>query len=95
MHKLSISYRVMLVLAASVFLTGFDFSESSIPIDQILSGGSPKDGIPALYDPKFILVSEVAYLNKDARVLGLSWGGVRLKLILLQSLIGMSLLMIR
>ncbi|NNL85618.1 MAG: DUF3179 domain-containing protein, partial [Myxococcales bacterium] len=31
---------------------GFDLSPSSIPVDQILRGGPPRDGIPALVDPE-------------------------------------------
>lgn len=31
-----------------------DFSRSSVEFDEILSGGPPKDGIPALSDPSFI-----------------------------------------
>ncbi|MEM8554348.1 MAG: DUF3179 domain-containing protein [Pseudomonadota bacterium] len=33
-----------------------DFSESSVPWDSILSGGPPKDGIPAIDDPDFVTV---------------------------------------
>jgi len=33
------------------FLTGFSLSPTLIPADQILSGGPPKDGIPALTNP--------------------------------------------
>ena len=42
--------------AISEFKT--DFSKHSVPYSEILSGGPPKDGIPALKDPKFISVSE-------------------------------------
>lgn len=35
-----------------------DFSKHTIPYSEILSGGPPKDGIPAIDDPKFISVSE-------------------------------------
>jgi hypothetical protein len=33
-----------------------DFSKHSVPYSEILSGGPPKDGIPALKDPKFVSV---------------------------------------
>lgn len=36
-----------------------DFSRSSVSFDEILSGGPPKDGIPAIDGPKFRAVSEV------------------------------------
>lgn len=35
-----------------------DFSKHSVPFDEILSGGPPKDGIPAIDDPKFVPVGE-------------------------------------
>jgi hypothetical protein len=35
-----------------------DFSKHSVPYSEILSGGPPKDGIPALKDPQFVSVSE-------------------------------------
>lgn len=42
--------------ATSEFKT--DFSKHSVPYREILSGGPPKDGIPALKDPQFVSVSE-------------------------------------
>jgi hypothetical protein len=35
-----------------------DFTRHSIPYSEILSGGPPKDGIPAIDDPRFVTVSE-------------------------------------
>jgi hypothetical protein len=35
-----------------------DFSKHTIPYSEILSGGPPKDGIPAVDDPKFVSVKE-------------------------------------
>ncbi|MBN1666271.1 MAG: DUF3179 domain-containing protein [Anaerolineales bacterium] len=35
-----------------------DFSKHSVPYDEILSGGPPKDGIPAIDEPIFISVAE-------------------------------------
>ena len=42
--------------AESQFST--DFSKHSVPYSEILSGGPPKDGIPAIDDPKFVGVEE-------------------------------------
>ena len=42
--------------AQSEFKT--DFSKHSVPFSEILSGGPPKDGIPALNAPRFVSVSE-------------------------------------
>lgn len=55
-----------------------DFSIHSVPYDEILSGGPPKDGIPAIDAPKFVEATEVTdiapreplisvQLNGDAR----------------------------
>ena len=35
-----------------------DFSKHSVPFDEIMSGGPPKDGIPAIDQPKFVSVQE-------------------------------------
>lgn len=35
-----------------------DFSKHSVPYNEILSGGPPKDGIPAIDNPRFISVEE-------------------------------------
>ncbi len=35
-----------------------DFSKHSVSFDDIMSGGPPKDGIPAIDDPKFVSVGE-------------------------------------
>ena len=57
------------------FQLGFDLSRSSIPRDEILSGGPPKDGIPALTDPEFISVEDVDFLRPWDRVLGIELNG--------------------
>ena len=31
-----------------------DFSLASVPLDEIMSGGVPKDGIPAIHNPTFL-----------------------------------------
>ncbi|MDT8341348.1 MAG: DUF3179 domain-containing protein [Longimicrobiales bacterium] len=33
-----------------------DFSKATVPLDEIVSGGPPKDGIPAIDDPSFVSV---------------------------------------
>ncbi len=42
-------------------LSQFDTSGLTVPRDEILSGGPPKDGIPALTDPKTAPVSEARF----------------------------------
>ncbi len=55
---------------------GFDLSNAIIPKDQILHGGPPKDGIPAISDPKLIDASEVDYIGGDDRVVGINIDGI-------------------
>ena len=55
---------------------GFDLSNAIIPKDQILHGGPPKDGIPAISNPKLIDASEVNYINGDDRVVGIYIDGI-------------------
>ena len=54
---------------------GFNLDNSSIPIEQIRQGGPPKDGIPALTNPKFVSVSEVDFLNDQDKIIGVSING--------------------
>jgi len=63
------------LLAVAPLLYGFDYSKHSIPTDEILSGGPPKDGIPAILKPKFVSAKAADFLKKDDRVLGLFING--------------------
>ena len=54
---------------------GFDLSGSLVPVDEILSGGPPRDGIPALSDPTFERVPDVRWLEADDRLLALELDG--------------------
>jgi hypothetical protein len=53
-----------------------DFSKHSVPYDEIMSGGPPKDGIPALTTPEFTTVSEAdQWLQPKEPVILLEMGG--------------------
>ncbi|VAX21014.1 hypothetical protein MNBD_NITROSPINAE02-477 [hydrothermal vent metagenome] len=54
----------------------FDFSKSSIPLEQIFWGGPAKDGIPAILNPEFVPADKADYLKDDERVLGLYIDGI-------------------
>jgi hypothetical protein len=56
-------------------LSDFDLSKHSVPLDQIVSGGPGKDGIPAILKPVFVPVREVSFLKDEDRILGLNQGG--------------------
>lgn len=47
----------------------------SIPLNEILSGGPPKDGIPSIDSPKFISAVEANFLDDADVGLGLSLNG--------------------
>ncbi|MEW8488973.1 MAG: hypothetical protein AB2657_04670 [Candidatus Thiodiazotropha endolucinida] len=53
------------------YKSGFDVTDALVPIEQILPGGPPKDGIPSIDNPKFLPVSKVDFLQPEDRVLGL------------------------
>ncbi len=56
---------------AVLILTAFNLDNAIVPRDEILSGGPPKDGIPAILEPKFVSPQEASFLNSDDRVIGL------------------------
>ncbi len=60
-----------------------DFSKHSVSLDEILSGGPPKDGIPAIDEPRFLSVDQadswmgdrepIVVLEHDGEVRGYPW----------------------
>ncbi len=54
---------------------GFDLSNSTLPVEQILHGGPPRDGIPALSDPKLVAATQATYLDPGDRVVGIVLDG--------------------
>jgi len=54
---------------------GFDLSNSTLPVEQILHGGPPRDGIPALSDPKLITAAQATYLQPTDRIVGIELHG--------------------
>ncbi len=56
-------------------LNGFNLTNCFIPADQILRGGPPRDGIPALTRPKTVPAEEATYLHPDDIVVGVEIGG--------------------
>lgn len=55
---------------------GFDVSNSLIPKEKIFSGGPPKDGIPAILNPKFESASSASWLKSSDLVSGVEMEGV-------------------
>src|SRR5260370_10766393 len=55
----------------------FDNTHHSVPIEEILPGGPPKDGIPATIHPKFVSASDGdKFLKKHDKVLEGEYNGV-------------------
>jgi hypothetical protein len=52
-----------------------DFSKHSVELDDILSGGPPKDGIPSIDKPTFVAVGEASNLVPQEPVIGLTIEG--------------------
>jgi hypothetical protein len=62
--------------AAVVAVTAEEKEKSIVPLDQIVSGGPPPDGIPSIDNPKFISVQEASKFLEDSElVLGLNING--------------------
>ncbi|MBI2024869.1 MAG: DUF3179 domain-containing protein [Candidatus Harrisonbacteria bacterium] len=58
-----------------IFVT--DGSKHSIPLEEILSGGPPKDGIPSIDKPKFVSVKEASdFLKEDRLGLAVNYKGI-------------------
>ena len=51
---------------------GFDLSNATLPREEILHGGPPRDGIPALSNPKLISAVDAEYLKPADRVVGVT-----------------------
>jgi hypothetical protein len=52
-----------------------DFSRASVPLDEILSGGPPKDGIPAIDEPMFDTAIDVDWLRPREPVIAVTVEG--------------------
>ena len=63
------------LMATVLILTGFSLDNALVPKEEILSGGVPKDGIPAILEPKFIEAQNANVLKPDDKVIGVHLGG--------------------
>lgn len=53
---------------------GFDVRNVIVPVNELRSGGPPKDGIPALTNPSFVVGAADSYLSPTDRVIGYADG---------------------
>jgi len=72
---LAVLVAVLVNIAIGRASNGFDLSDSLIPIDQIHLGGPPRDGIPAIDQPRFVAAGAAGFLKPEDRVLGLTIDG--------------------
>ena len=56
-------------------INGFNLDNTTIPGDEIFSGGPSRDGIPSIDEPKFIAANQATYLKPKDRVLGVFING--------------------
>lgn len=54
---------------------GFKLTDLKIPLEEILSGGPPRDGIPSIDKPKFIAPDKADFMKDDDLVLSYSHDG--------------------
>lgn len=68
--------RMFIILSVLMsFITGFQLDNSIIPRNEILSGGPPKDGIPAILNPHIIAAEEASFMDPDDEVIGVVING--------------------
>jgi hypothetical protein len=65
-----------LVLAWKTKAADWDFTNHVIPLDEIESGGPPKDGIPALTNPAYVSAEQARFMRDQEQVLGVVLEGV-------------------
>ncbi len=65
---------ILIIVFMFGFLTGFNTGNAIVPEGEILSGGPPKDGIPAILKPEFIPADKASYLEPDDQVIGVVIG---------------------
>ena len=68
-------YLFVLLLPLVLFVSGFSLDNAIVPRDEILSGGPPKDGIPALLEPKFVSAQEANFMNGDDEIIAVVVSG--------------------
>jgi hypothetical protein len=66
---------IAVVAVCILFVTaGFSLNNAIVPKEQILSGGVPKDGIPALLEPHLVAAAEAEFLTPEDEVIGVRFG---------------------
>ena len=66
----------VLPLGLLLLVYGFNLDNATVPRQQILSGGVPKDAIPAILEPVFVDAHEAQFLDDADDVIGVTVGKV-------------------
>ncbi len=61
--------------AAAQALNGFVLDNPLVPVEKILPGGPPRDGIPALTKLHFVSAGDASFMRKKNRVIGIEFAG--------------------
>ena len=67
---------VSLLVMPQAAIADWDFSKNRIAVDEIQSGGPPKDGIPALTNPHYLPVEKADFMREAEQVIGVDLNGV-------------------
>ena len=70
-----VSLMLFEVCAEAASFNGFDLSNSLIDKKDIVQGGPPRDGIPAISQPNYVAADDASFLRADDIVLGFSING--------------------
>lgn len=57
-----------------IFVT--DGVRHSVPLNEILGGGPPKDGIPSIDDPKYVSIADADFITDDEPGIAVSLNGI-------------------
>lgn len=67
---------LLLVALPLIGSADWDYRKKSIQLDEIMSGGPPRDGIPALTTPKFVAAAAATFMRADEQVMGVFLNGI-------------------
>ncbi len=70
------NFMIITTLAAFLWLTGFNIDNAIVAQKEILSGGPPKDGIPAILEPGFLNADQATFLKDSDEIIGVKIGGI-------------------
>lgn len=74
--RIVFAFFITVFVSQAQAMNGFNLSNATIDPAEILTGGPPRDGIPAINNPKFVPVAEVDYLKDEDIVIGVVRGPI-------------------